>query len=129
MSDPLAKGTTETAPRRRSGLQRLRWPLMIVGPLIVIAVVVFFWLTSGRFQTTDDAYVQIAKTPVAPSIAGRVVEIYVKENQVVKRGQVLFRLDQRDLQANLDLAQAQVAGAQLAVGQARVAYQIGRAHV
>jgi len=58
-----------------------------------------------------------------------VVEIYVKENQPVKRGQVLFRLDQRDLQANLDLAEAQVAGAQLAVGQARVAYQRESANV
>jgi membrane fusion protein (multidrug efflux system) len=107
----------------RGGLRRWRWPLIVAGPVLVVAIVVFFWLTSGRYQTTDDAYVQIAKTPVAPSIPGRVVEIYVKENQVVKRGQVLFRLDQRDLQANLDLAQAQVAGAQLAVGQARVAYQ------
>ena len=128
MSDPMASDTNETAARR-GGLRRWRWPLMIAGPLLALAIVAYFVLTGGRFQSTDDAYVQIAKTPVAPSIAGRVVEIYVKENQAVKRGQVLFRLDQRDLQANLDLARAQVAGAQLVVGQARVAYQREGANV
>lgn len=95
---------------------------MIAGPVLVLAVLAYFVLTAGRSETTDDAYVQIAKTPVAPSIPGRVVEIYVRENQSVKRGQVLFRLDQRELQARLDLAEAQLAAARLAVGQARAAY-------
>ncbi|MBL8770350.1 MAG: HlyD family secretion protein [Phenylobacterium sp.] len=95
---------------------------MIAGPVLVLAVLAYFVLTAGRSETTDDAYVQIAKTPVAPSIPGRVVEIYVRENQSVKRGQVLFRLDQRELQARLDLADAQLAAARLAVGQARAAY-------
>jgi membrane fusion protein (multidrug efflux system) len=96
---------------------------MALGPIVVLAALAWFMLTSGRFETTDDAYVQVAKTPVAPSIAGRVVEIYVKENQVVRRGQVLFRLDQRDLQASADLARAQLANAELAVSQARAAYE------
>jgi membrane fusion protein (multidrug efflux system) len=52
-----------------------------------------------------------------------VVEIYVRENQAVRRGQVLFRLDQRDLRASVDLAQAQLSTAQLAVSQARATYQ------
>ena len=45
---------------------------MIGGPLLILAVVGYFVLTGGRFQSTDDAYVQIAKVPVAPSIGGRV---------------------------------------------------------
>lgn len=96
---------------------------MGVGPILILAVLAYLILSSGRFETTDNAYVQVAKTPVAPSIGGRVVEIYVKENQPVRRGQVLFRLDQRDLQASVDLAQAQLGNAQLAVSQARIAYQ------
>ncbi|MDP3101234.1 MAG: biotin/lipoyl-binding protein [Phenylobacterium sp.] len=84
---------------------------MALGPLVVLAVLAYLFLISGRFETTDDAYVQVAKTPVAPSIGGRVVEIYVKENQPVLRGQVFFRLDQRDLQECDDLAQALVADA------------------
>ncbi|WP_421937581.1 HlyD family secretion protein [Phenylobacterium sp.] len=107
-------------PRRRF---RRRWIVMAAGPILILAGLAYLILTSGRFETTDNAYVQVAKTPVAPSISGRVVEIYVKENQPVRRGQVLFRLDQRDLQASVDLAQAQLSNAQLAVSQARVAYQ------
>jgi membrane fusion protein (multidrug efflux system) len=102
---------------------------LAVGPIVVFAALAYFILTSGRFETTDDAYVQVAKTPVAPSIGGRVVEIYVRENQPVRRGQVLFRLDQRDLQAAVDLAEAQVANAQLAVSQARAAYGRERANI
>lgn len=102
---------------------------MVAGPLAILAGVAYLILTSGRFETTDNAYVQVAKTPVAPSIGGRVVEIYVHENQPVRRGQVLFRLDQRDLQASVDLAQAQLSNAQLSVSQARAAYQRELANV
>lgn len=102
---------------------RRRWIVMAAGPILILAGVAYLILTSGRFETTDNAYVQVAKTPVAPSIGGRVVEIYVKENQPVRRGQVLFRLDQRDLKASVDLAEAQLANARLAVSQARAAYQ------
>lgn len=122
-----------TGPRpvasQRGGVFRRRWIIMIAGPIVVLGVLAYFILTSGRSETTDDAYVQIAKTPVAPSISGRVIEIYVKENQAVKRGQVLFRLDHRDLEAGLDLAEAQLAGAQLAVGQARAAYERETANI
>ena len=95
---------------------------MLGGPLVIIGVLAYFILTSGRYQTTDNAYVQIAKTPVAPSIGGRVVEIFVKENQPVKQGQILFRLDQRDLAANVEAAEASLATAVLSVSQQRAAY-------
>ena len=102
---------------------------MVVGPLVVLAVVGWFILTSGGAQSTDNAFVQVAKTPVAPSIGGRVVEILVKENQAVTRGQVLFRLDSRDIEATIAAAEAQVATARLAVDQQRVAYRRENANV
>ena len=108
MSGPVdpAKGEIHTnAPPR--GLRRWRWPLIIAGPLLIAAILMAYVMTRGHFQTTDDAYVQIAKAPVAPSIAGRVVEIYVHENQFVRRGQVLFRLDARDYQANAQTIKTQ----------------------
>ena len=102
---------------------------MIGGPLIILGVLAYFILTSGRAQSTDNAFVQVAKTPVAPSIGGRVVEILVKENQAVTRGQVLFRLDSRDIEATIAAAEAQVATARLAVDQQRVAYRRESANV
>jgi membrane fusion protein, multidrug efflux system len=120
-----ALGNAEVDPKagRPSFLRRWRWPLMVGGPVVILLVVGYFVLTGGKFQSTDDAYVQIAKAPVAPSIAGRVTDIYVHENQFVRKGQLLFRLDARDFQANAAAAQAQLAGAQLQLRAARAAYQ------
>jgi membrane fusion protein, multidrug efflux system len=126
-----ALGNAEVDPKagRQSFLRRWRWPLMVGGPVVILLIVGYFVLTGGKFQSTDDAYVQIAKAPVAPSIAGRVTDIYVKENQFVRRGQLLFRLDARDFQANAAAAQAQVAGAQQQLRGARAAYQQQQAGV
>jgi len=129
VSDPTANAAHDLRPRRAAGLRRWRWPLIVVGPLIILAVVAWFVLTGGRYESTDNAYVQIAKTPVAPSIGGRVVEIYVRENQFVRRGQPLFRIDPRDFQASLNQAQAEFASAELEVRQERAAYQRETANV
>jgi membrane fusion protein (multidrug efflux system) len=98
--------------KRASWLQRFRWPMMIGGPLILVAVAAWFILNAGKTQSTDDAYVQIAKAPVAASISGRVVEVMVTENQHVRRGQPLFRLDPRDLAVAADESAAKLAQAE-----------------
>jgi membrane fusion protein (multidrug efflux system) len=103
-------------------LGRLRWPLMLGGPLLILAIVAYFVLTGGKTQSTDDAYVQVGKAPISASIAGRVIEIDVKENQIVRKGQVLFRLDPIDLQAAADRADAELAAARLQVVSLRNAY-------
>jgi membrane fusion protein, multidrug efflux system len=108
---------------------RWRWLLIIGGPLMIFAIVGYVILTGGRFETTDDAYVQIAKAPVAPSIGGRVVEIYVTENQLVHKGDVLFRLDARESIANVHAAAAQVASARLQYNAISAAYRQQQASV
>ena len=123
MSDPQANAARDSNLGRGGGIRRWRWPLIVGGPLLILAVVAYFILTSGRFESTDNAYVQIAKTPVAPSVAGRVTEILVHENDYVRRGQVLFRLDARDFQANVQAAEAALANAELQVNAQRAAYQ------
>lgn len=117
-----AENAGASAPYR-PGLRRWRWVLIVAGPLLIVLGVAAFILLGGRFETTDNAYVQIAKAPVAPSIGGRVIEIYVHENQVVRRGQVLFRLDARDHQASVAAAAAEVADARLRLNAARAAYR------
>jgi membrane fusion protein, multidrug efflux system len=117
------RGNADVDPKPRPGfLRRWRWPLIVGGPLLIALAVAYFMITGGRTQTTDDAYVQIAKAPVAPAIAGRVTDIYVHENQFVKRGQVLFRLDTRDMQADAEAAAATVANAAQQVGALRASY-------
>ncbi|HZZ67049.1 MAG TPA: biotin/lipoyl-binding protein, partial [Phenylobacterium sp.] len=133
MSDPEViplRGNADVDPKAKpSFMQRWRWPLIVGGPVLIGLVVLYFVLTGGKTQTTDDAYVQIAKAPVAPSIAGRVTDVYVHENQFVKRGQVLFRLDVRDMAATAEAAQATVANASLQVAALRASYQQQQAMV
>lgn len=94
---------------------------MIGGPVIILGVVAYFVLTSGRFETTDDAYVEIGKTPIAPSVPGRVIEIDVGENQTVAPGATLFKLDPVDVEASVHRAEASLASARLQVTTLRSA--------
>ena len=127
MTDKAPEGPAG-GTRKRGGVSR-RWIVMAGGPLVILAALAWYFLTLGRFQTTDNAFVQVAKTPVAPSISGRVVEIFVRENQAVKKGQVLFRLDARDAQASLSAAEAELANAEQMVAQQRAAYGREQANV
>ena len=105
-----------------AGWARWRWPLMIGGPALILAAVAYFVLTGGKFETTDDAYVQIAKAPISAAIAGRVIEVDVVENQQVKAGQVLFKLDPADQRTATLKADAALAAARLQAVALRAAY-------
>jgi len=107
---------------QESWLRRWRWPLILGGPLLILGLAAYFILTGGRTEATDDAYVDIAKAPVAASVPGRVVAVYVRENQVVKAGQPLFKLDSRDYQVGAAQAEANLAQAELQVRALRAAY-------
>lgn len=99
-----APAVNEPAPKRKSS--KLLW---IAGPALVLGVGGFLWLSSGRFVSTDNAYVQADRVNIAPQVAGRVVEVQVKENQVVKAGDVLFRIDDEPLKISLERIEAQLA--------------------
>jgi membrane fusion protein (multidrug efflux system) len=93
-----------------SFLRRWRWPLIIGGPLIILGVAGYFILTGGRFESTDDAYVDVAKAPVAASVPGRVIAVYVKENQAVAELQVRsLKATYGQQKANLQAAQSTAA--------------------
>jgi membrane fusion protein (multidrug efflux system) len=65
------------------------------------------WWTVGRFiETTNDAYVGGDVTPISPHVAGFVAEILAKDNEYVRAGQPLIRLDDRDFRAAFDHANA-----------------------
>lgn len=66
-------------------------------------------------ESTNDAYVQADFTLVAPRVAGQISQVLVNDNQTVKAGQLLVRIDDRDFRAALLIAQANVAAAKAAV--------------
>src|SRR5665213_1912590 len=62
---------TQNRPLR----QRLRLPLMLAGPIVVALGAGWWYLTSGRYVETDDAYIQAGKTMISPDVAGRVIAV------------------------------------------------------
>ncbi len=81
------------------------------------------WLTVGRYiEGTDDAYVGGDVTAIAPHVAGFVSEVAVTDNQFVKQGQLIVRLDDRDFRAALDHATAVVAGKRAALADLQAKY-------
>jgi membrane fusion protein (multidrug efflux system) len=103
--------------------QRLRLPLMLAGPLVVLIAAGWWYLTSGRFVSTDDAYVQAARTMISADISGRVVAISVKDNQRVAKGQELFKIDDRPYRIAIEEAKAQLAAARLQVEAMKATYR------
>src|SRR5579859_4750512 len=88
--------------------------------LVVVAGLALF-LTRGEVST-DDAQIDGHLVPVAPKVSGYISQLLVDDNQVVRKGQVIARIDPRDLQAELDRAGAalQTAEAQAAASMANV---------
>jgi membrane fusion protein (multidrug efflux system) len=80
---------------------------MIGGLLVAIAVALWFYLSGGRYVGTDNAQLQNGKVMIAANVSGRVISVEVTENQMVKAGQVLFRIDPASFQANVAQAEAQ----------------------
>jgi membrane fusion protein (multidrug efflux system) len=78
----------------------------------------------GRFlESTDDAYVQADSTIIAPKVSGYLSEVLVADNQPVKDGQLLAKIDDRDYVAALDQAKADVATAQADIENVTAALQ------
>ena len=87
--------------------------LIIAGALLLlVAGGLYLWIGSWNRVSTDDAQVDGHIIPVSSKIYGNVVEVLVQDNQAVKQGQVLVRLDPRDYQAKVNQASAAVGVAQ-----------------
>jgi membrane fusion protein (multidrug efflux system) len=97
--EPPAKGLANPKTRR----------LLFGGGLVLLAVLVGLFLYYRNRESTDDAQVDGHITAISSKVYGRVAEVLVTDNQEVKAGQVLVKLDPRDYQAALDQAKAQLA--------------------
>jgi membrane fusion protein, multidrug efflux system len=105
---------------------RRRWPRLILMFVVPLAIVIgggYWYLTTGRFVSTDDAYVQAAMLTVSSNVAGRVVSVEVHDNQYVKEGQVLFRINDASYNASRDKALAALQAAELQVETMRATYR------
>jgi membrane fusion protein (multidrug efflux system) len=110
--------------KRRIGRQVGRWILMLSVPLLLAGFGVFYWITSGRYAVTDNAYVQQDIVSVSPEIGGKIIAIGVQENQLVKTGDLLFAIDPEPYELAVAQANARIAAAQVNVQNLRTDYQV-----
>jgi len=118
-----AVSPTADVPAGKSRAERLRLPLMLAGVLAVAIVALYFWLTGGRYMSTDDAYVQAARASISSNVPGQVAEVAVRDNQRVHRGDLLFRLDDQGYRIAVEEAQAKLDTTRLEITAGKATYR------
>ncbi len=86
--------------------------LMLSLPVLLLIGGAVYWYSLQGQVTTDNAYVHLDKVSVSAQVGGQIVEVLVKENQHVKAGQLLFRIDPEPFQLQIAQADAAIANAQ-----------------
>lgn len=116
---PQVEAAARAKPRRKGG----RILLMLLVPVLLLAGGAWAWLSGGRYEETENAYLHVATLAIASDISGRVVESDVADNRAVHEGDVLFRLDPEPARLALSEADAALAGARLGVEQMKAAWR------
>lgn len=118
--DLISHRDADAVEVRAGGRRRgLRSALLAVGALALLVGGGFYghyWWTTGRFLvSTDDAYLQADNVIISPKVSGYLSQVMVGDNQPVKAGQVLARIDDRDYATSLAAARANVDAAQAGI--------------
>lgn len=92
----------ETEDKKKQRRKKIAIVLAAVG--IVAGVLIY---DMSRYVSTDDAYVETTTVSVAPKVSGEIVEVYVKDNECVKAGQPIAKIDDRDYQVEFERADAE----------------------
>ena len=87
---------------------RNKLPALLLALLALVALIFVIWRVDSK-PATDDAYVSADTIDVVPEVSGRIVELAVTDNQLVKQGELLFRIDPRPYEASLTKAEASLA--------------------
>src|SRR5690606_23328137 len=81
--EPAPRPQPQPQPKKRN---TRRIALMVSVPLLIALVGGYFWLTGGRYASTDNAYVQQNRVTISPQVSGRIVAAPVHENEAVATG-------------------------------------------
>ena len=114
---------------RRIGRLALRTVLLVVVPLVAVAVGVYIYAESGRYVTTENAYIKSNVVAVSADVSGRVEWVGVDDHALVREGQVLFRLDQRPFKIALERTEAELELVRTQVEELRADYHEAMAAV
>ncbi|WP_024575945.1 MULTISPECIES: HlyD family secretion protein [unclassified Afipia] len=131
VSAPETANPADASPAKSGTRGRVRRALIAGAAVALLATASWYgwdYWTVGRFLvSTDDAYVKADNTTIAPKVSGYLDLVPVRDNQQVKAGDVLARIDDRDFRVALDQAKADVAAADAAVESKRAQLDVQQA--
>ncbi|NAX47408.1 HlyD family efflux transporter periplasmic adaptor subunit [Photobacterium halotolerans] len=116
----------QSPPPKRS---MKRFVLLVVIPAIAVIGGGVMYLKGGRYVETDNAYVKADKVPVSAEVSGPVLEVMVKENQQVKAGQPLFRIDPARFDVAVAKAEAELAQVRTDLAALKASYKEKQAEI
>ena len=93
---------------RRIGRFALRTVLLVLVPLAATAIGIYIYAESGRYVTTENAYIKSNVIAISSDVSGRVEWVGVEDSTLVRKGQILFRLDQQPFKIALDRSEAEL---------------------
>ena len=98
------------APAPKRSRARLRMVLLVIIPLIALVGGGYLYLASGRYISTDNAYVGAQKVLITPDISGKIAKVTVTEGQRVNAGDGLIEIDPEPFRIAVTQAEARLAG-------------------
>lgn len=102
--------------------KNLRRVLMLGGVLVVLLTATALYMFSGRYMTTDNAYVKAEKVMISADVAGRVLPVPVGDNQFVKAGTLLFEIDPSTYDIAVQKAEAELRTVRMDIEEVRATY-------
>lgn len=113
-ADPQIAETSSTTGDGASEVSRKnkRRVIMLSVPLALVIGGLGYWYSQQGKVSTDNAYVKLDKVSIAPEVSGPLVAVYVRENEMVKKGQLLFRIDPDPYRVKVAESNAELATAQ-----------------
>ncbi|HTH28199.1 MAG TPA: HlyD family secretion protein [Sphingobium sp.] len=104
-------------PARARWMSRAgRIALMLSVPLLIAAGLIYYYIANDHYVSTDNAYIHQDKVSVSAEVGGTIIAVAVRENQHVKAGDLLFRIDPAPFRIAAAQADASIAAAQVKVG-------------
>lgn len=93
----------EEEKKPKKGIKRTIGLILLV---LIICGITYFVIDALKYQTTDDAYVETTTVSVAPKVSGHITEVFIKDNQPVKEGDIIAKIDTTDYEIALEKADA-----------------------
>lgn len=102
---------------------RTRRLLMVVVPAVVFVAAAIAYVFSGRYVSTDNAYVKADKVMLAPEVAGAVLGVHARDNQLVQKGDLLLTIDPAPYRIAFARAEANLATVETEIEEIRASYR------